>query len=166
MISNMSTLSSMSPLGVNKYANAYREALKEAPQNRSLNVSVAMCYLKLNLYDKALPAFEIAIEDNFENAEPLFWAAICLMKGRKAFLQSRSTIDKILEYLDAALMIEPKGIYYYYAAYVKYDYFQRKFYATSPDYKEYLLLAKQAGVTAHDITQLFEMLHVEKPSCF
>lgn len=31
--------------------------------------------------------------------------------GKKAFLQQRATIDKILEYINAAIMIEPRGIF-------------------------------------------------------
>lgn len=62
-----------------------------------------MCYLKLKMYDKALGAFEKAIEDNFDDSEIYFYAAICLLNGKKAFLNQRPTIDKILEYLNAHL---------------------------------------------------------------
>ena len=155
----------MSPLDTNKYANAYRKALSENPNDKSLNISIAMCYLKLNLYDKALPAFEKAIEDNFDNSEAFFYAAVCLLKGKKAFLQSRPVVDKIIEYIDAAIMIEPKGIYYYFLAYIKYDYFARKSYITSPNYEETLIMARQAGFTELDTAQLFDILHIEKPTC-
>lgn len=53
-----------------------------------------MCYLKLKLFDKALSAYEKAIEDNFDNSEIYFYAAICLLKGQKAFLVQRPTIYK------------------------------------------------------------------------
>ena len=56
-------------------------------------------------------------------------------------------------------------IYYYFLAYIKYDYFARKSYITSPNYEETLLLAKQAGFTELDATQLFDILHIEKPAC-
>ena len=165
IISTFNSVYSMSPLDTNKYANAYRKALNEDPYDKSLNISIAMCYLKLNLYDKALPAFEKAIEDNFDNSETYFYAALCLLKGKKAFLQTRQTIDKIMEYLDAAIMIEPKGIYYYFLAYIKYDYFARKSYITTPNYQETLQTARQAGYTDYDVKQLFDILHIEKPSC-
>lgn len=101
---------------VNKYAGAYRKALSENPDSMELNNSVAMCYLKLKLYDKATEAFERAMEDNFDNSETFFYAAICRLRGKKAFLAQRADIDKIEEYINAALMIEPKGIYYYFLA--------------------------------------------------
>jgi tetratricopeptide (TPR) repeat protein len=48
---------------VNKMAGAYKNALAESPNNQELNNSLAMCYLKLKLYDKALPAFEKALAE-------------------------------------------------------------------------------------------------------
>lgn len=166
IISTFNSVYSMPMPEVNKFAGAYRKALAENPDNQDLNNSVAMCYLKLKLYDKALPAFEKAMEDNFDNSETFFYAAICLLQGKKAFLQQRPTIDKILEYINAALMIEPKGIYYYFLAYIKYDYFQRKYFKTSPTYQEALEMAQQQGFSPYDAEQLFSILGVEKPSGF
>lgn len=151
---------------VNKYAQTYRKALSENPDNIELNNSIAMCYLKLKLYDKALSAFELAIKENFDNSETFFYAAVCLLKGKKPFLAMRSEIDKIEEYINAALMIEPRGIYYYFLAYIKYDYFNRKFFKTSPTYQEALFMANQAGYSSFDSEQLFAILGVDRPSSF
>lgn len=166
IISTFNSVYSMPLIEVNKYANAYRRALTENPENKDLNNSVAMCYLKLKLYDKALPAFEKAMEDNFDNSETFFYAAVCLLKGRKAFLLSRPEIDKIEEYLNAAIMIEPRGIYYYLLAYIKYDYFNRKYFKTSPTYQEVLVMAEQTGYSPFDVEQLFAILGVDKPIGF
>ena len=62
-------------------------------------------------------------------------------------------------------MIEPRGIYYYFIAYIKYDYFKRKYLNVSPDYTQMLATARQAGVTETDITQLFELLGTQRPPC-
>jgi len=148
---------------INKYANAYRHALAESPENQELNNSIAMCYLKLKLYDKAFGAFEKAMEDNFDNSETFFYAAICLLKGQKAFLSHKPTIEKVEEYINAALMIEPRGVYYYFWAYIKYDYFSRKYYNTSPTHQEALVMAATAGVSPFDIEQLFGILGVQRP---
>jgi len=148
---------------VSQYAATYREALQGEPDARDLNNSIAMCYLKLKIYDKALAAFEKAIEDNFDNSETFFYAAICLLKGKKAFLTMRPVIDKVEEYINAALMIEPRGIYYYFLAYIKYDYFSRKYFNTSPTYQEALEHANGAGVPPHDIEQLYLILGVSRP---
>jgi tetratricopeptide (TPR) repeat protein len=150
---------------INQYAGAYRQALAESPDNQALNNSIAMCYLKLKLHDKALAAFEKAIEDNFDNSETFFYAAICLLGGKKAFLAQRPVIDKIEEYINAALLIEPRGVYYYLWAYIKYDYYSRKFFRTSPTWQETLQEAKNKGVSETDIFQFYQILGVERPTC-
>jgi len=163
LISTFNSVFSMPIPMVNQYAATYREALQNEPNAKDLNNSVAMCYLKLKLFDKALSAFEKTIENNFDNSEPFFYAAICFLGGKKAFLMQRPIIDKIEEYINAALAIEPKGIYYYFLAYIKYDYFKRKFFNTSPTYQEALQKANEAGISPFDIEQLFGTLGVSRP---
>lgn len=165
VITTFNSVSGMSTLEVNKQANAYRKAMVNDPDNKTLNTSIAFCYLKLKLYDKAIPCFEKAIEDNFDNSETYFYAAIALLKGKKAFLTPRPVIDKIEEYLQAAIMIEPKGIYYYFWAYIRYDHHFRKFYRMTPNYQELLLQAKQIGLSQTDVAELYSILGLERPSC-
>ena len=163
LISTFNSVYSMPMPMVNQYAATYREALQSEPGAKDLNNNLAMCYLKLKLYDKALVAFEKAMEDNFDNPETFFYAAICLLGGKKAFLAKRPEIDKIEEYINAALMIEPRGIFYYFWAYIKYDYFNRKFFNTSPTYQEALREAHGAGVSPYDIEQLYGVLGISRP---
>ena len=165
VITSFSDIQSFSSLDLNKYANNYRKALTDNPNNDALNMSVGICYLKLKLYDKALSAFEKAIEDNFDNSETFFYAAVSLLKGKKAFLALRTDIDKIQEYLNTAITIEPRGIYHYFLAYIKQDYFDRKYLNITPNWKETLQIAIQTGLPAADITQFSEMLQVEMPDC-
>jgi tetratricopeptide (TPR) repeat protein len=148
---------------LNKYTSIYKKALAEDPNHQELNNSIAMCYLKLGLHDKALVAFERAMEDNFDNSETFFYAAICLLGGKKAFLARRTTIDKIEEYVNAAMMIEPRGMYHYFLAYVKYDFYERKSLNTKPSYREMLGMANASGVSQFDIEQLYEVLGVARP---
>lgn len=163
-ITTFNSVYSMPIAQINKYASCYRNALADDPTNKKLNNSIAMCYLKLKLYDKALSAFENAIEDNFDNSETYFYAAVCLLKGQKAFVQQRSIIDKALEYINAAIAIEPRGIYYYFLAYIKYDYFERKYLNVYPNYLETLQTANSIGASELDISILFDLLSVQKPS--
>ena len=164
IISTFNSVKGMSPLELNKQANSYRKAMASEPDNKNLNMSIAFCYLKLKLYDKAIACFEKAIEDNFDNSETYFYTAISMLKGKKAFLAPRSVIDKIEEHIQAAIMIEPKGIYYYFWAYIRYDHHFRKLYKMNPDYKALLNQASQFGVSPSDISELFEILEVERPS--
>ena len=165
VISTFNSVNSMSPLDINKQANAYRKAMVNHPNDKALNMSIAFCYLKLNLYDKALPCFEKAIEDNFDNSEVYFYAAITLLKGKKAYLTPRSVIDKIEEYLQAAIMIEPKGIYYYFWSYIRYDHHYRKSYKISPNYQGLLRQSQQAGLSQADVNELYSILKVHRPDC-
>ena len=165
-ISTFNSVYSMPLPMVNKYANTYKKKLSEDPTDVQSLESIAFCYLKLKLYDKALEAFEKAFEENFDNAELYFYAAICLLEGKKAFLQQRPTIDKILEYINAAIMIEPRGIFYYFMAYIKYDYFKRKFLNVSPNFQDTLAMAREYGYSELDTVQLYSILGVDKPAGF
>lgn len=165
IISTFNSVYSMPIPSVGQLAEGYCKGLDaNHPKKQELNNAVAMCYLKLKLYGKALPAFEKAMEDNFDNSETFFYAAICLLEGKKAFLHQRPTIDKILEYINAALMIEPKGIYYYFLAYIKYDYFYRKNLNSSPNYRELLSIANNEGFSEFDVEQLYSILNVSRPT--
>ena len=164
VISTFNSVYAMPMPMINQYVAAYREALQTEPDAKDLNNSIAMCYLKLKLYDKALSAFEKAIESNVDNPETFFYAAICLLKGKKAFLAQRTEIDKIEEYINAAVLLEPqKGIYHYFWAYIKYDYFERKSLNTNPTYQAKLAEAKAAGLSPVDVEQLFGILGVPRP---
>ena len=164
IITTFNSVYSMPIAEVNKYAGAYKTTLKENPDSDEINKSVAMCYLKLKIYEKALASFERAIEDNFDDSETYFYAAVCLLNGKKAFLAQRNIIDKVIQYIDAANMIEPKGIYYYYLSYIKYDFFERKYLNTSPNYIDCLETANEYGVSEYDKNMLFDILGVSKPS--
>ena len=163
VISTFNSVYSMPMPEVKKYTSTYQSVLRDNPDNTAINKSVAFCYLKLKMYDKALTAFEKAIEEDFNDSESYFYAALCCLNGKKAFLNQRPTIDKALEYIDAAIMIEPKGIYHYYMAYLKYDYFARKRFMTSPNYQECLQAAMDAGLSDYDIEQMFAILNVARP---
>ncbi len=165
VISTFNSVESLTGLQLMKYSKSYSNALESDPNNAEINNAIAMVYLKLKMYDKANSAFEKAFDDNLDNSETFFYAGVSLLQGKKAFVQLRPTIDKILEYINVALMIEPKGIYYYFLAYIKYDYFKRKFFKTSPTFEEALGSAKSAGVSGYDIAQLFSIMGVERPEC-
>lgn len=160
-ITTFNSISEMSPLQLNKYASGYRKELANDPNNKEINTSIAFCYLKLKMYDEAYDCFSKAIVDNFDNSETYFYAAVSLLKGKKAFLHTRPEIDKILELINAALMIEPRGIYYYFMAYIKHDYFKRKFLNTTPNYKDCLLNAHGAGCSRGDIDHFYAVAGVE-----
>jgi len=164
VISTFNSIHTMTVPEVKKYTNVYEEILATDSNNVDILSSIAICYLKLNLYDKALLAFEKAMEVDCNNSEIYFYTAVCLLKGKKAFLAQRTDIDKAIEYLNAALLIEPKGIYYYFLAYIKYDFFERKYLNTSPNYREYVQMSYDIGTSDFDKDMLFNILNVAPPN--
>lgn len=52
----------------------------------NIKFTLGGCYLKLKLYDKALQRFEEAIEENLDNPEASFYAAVSLLRGKRRFL--------------------------------------------------------------------------------
>ncbi len=162
-ITSFSSVYSMPLPQVNKYIKSYSQSLKEHPNSKSINLSIAFCYLKLKMYDQAISAFAKSIEDNFDNSESYFYGAVALLRGKKAFMAKRPDINLAIEYLDAANMIEPKGIYYYFLAYIKYDYFARKHFRIIPDYVSDYEKAKELGYSPVDFNMLYELLGVECP---
>ena len=133
--------------------------------NSNIKFALGGCYLKLKLYDKALQRFEEAIEENFDNPEAPFYAAVSLLKGKKAFLTPIANIKKAIEYVNAALMVEDRGVFHYFLAYIKYDFYARKYLRISPDWREELGLAlATTNLSPMDCDMLFDILSVERPA--
>lgn len=124
----------------------------------------AACWLRLKLYDKARQRFEEAIEENFDNPEAYFYAAVATLKGKKAFLTPLAEIRKALAFLDAALAIESRGVFHYMKAYLKYDFFARKHLNVSPTWQEELSQALANNLSQADATILFDILGVSQPA--
>lgn len=152
---------------LNKLSRVLDKDLREgtSPElNSNIKFTLGGCYLKLKLYDKALQRFEEAIEENFDNPEASFYAAVSLLKGKKAFLTPMANIKKAIEYVNAALMVEDRGVFHYFLAYIKFDFYARKYLRISPDWREELMLAQSTtNLSPTDCTMLFDILGVEMP---
>lgn len=158
VITTFNSVYTMAADKINEYATAYGKLLAAEPENAGLNAAAGMCYLKLGLYEKAYAAFCRAMEADLDNSEVYYYAAVSLLHGKKPFLHPRETINRVMEYINAANRIEPRGIYGYFLAYIKYDYFERKYLNIVPDYRAELEKARQEGVSDFDITTLFSLL--------
>ena len=121
--------------------------------------------LRNHMYDEPLSYFKSAIADGASNPDVYYYACICLMQGKKAFVQQRATIDTIVNYMNTAISKNAKGIYYYFLAYIKYDYFERKYLNSSPDWRTCLRLAASRGATEAEAREMYAILGVERPAC-
>lgn len=165
MVKSIGKLGSIDKNGINKYLNAYKKSLANSGESPEVHCSMGICFLKLGLYDFAIKSFDKAIDLLPEDGDVYFYAAISLLKGKKAFMHLRDNIDKIQSYLEAALEYENKAIYYYFYAYIKYDYFYRKHFITSPTYSELLTQANDNGILRDEIEEFFELIKVSMPDC-
>ena len=164
IITSFHSVYDMAELQTKEYVRGYQKALAANPDSMQLKASVAMCYLKLKMYDKAYEAFNQLLEDNFDDSESFFYAAVCLLKGKRPFLAQLSSVKKIQEYMEAAMLIEERGVYHLFLAYVKLDYYAKKALRVVPNWQDEVKLARQNGVSAEDTRILFEMLNVLVPA--
>ncbi len=147
-----------------KYADTYRRAYGADPGDTVSGLSLGICLYSLKLYDEAIRTFEKCIDTEFDNPELYYYLALSNLKGRKPFVVPRSDIDRIERYLGSAIAISPRGLYYYFFAYIRYDHHYRKMYAMSPDYRELLGLAERYGITEADKTDMFGAIGVARPA--
>lgn len=163
VITSFHSFDLMPTADVVKYANSYRKAMEMDPEHPELLTAAALCYLKMKLYDNALSFFEKAIAAQMDNAENYFHAAVCTLKGQKAFVASIDSVRKAIEYTSAACSIEPRGVFYFFLAYLKYDCFHRKHLRISPDYEQELHMARNMAISHADIQMLVAILGKELP---
>lgn len=163
IIKTFESIANMSLPQLNKYVRSYSDQSENSAVEKFFAHSVGICFLKLKIYDKAIQAFEKTIEEDFNNVDAYFYAAVSLLQGKKAFLLSRSDADKAIQYLNAAYSIKPNEIYTYFHAYIKLDYFKRKFFNVPPSFEQ--LIAQCSGkVPEADKQEFFGLLGVERPS--
>ncbi len=148
------------------YITKCKKTLAEDSDNEKVELYVGMSHLRLKMYDKAYAVFDQLIDEDFEDSENYFYAAVCLLKGKRAFLTQLSNIKKIQQYLDAAIMIEERGVYHLFLAYIKLDYYAKKALRVSPSWQEEFMLARKNHLSAEDTRILFEMLNVPIPAEF
>ena len=162
VIKNFKTISKKNKLEINKYTNTYKNMLILNNVNKfDINKALGICFLKLKLFDKSLTFFEKSLEFNIDDSEVYYYIALSFLNGKKPYLNSRKIIDKILENIEAAIMIDAKNKYYYLMAYIKYDYFFRKSYKTNPTYKD-ILFNINGKIDDEEIEEIFEIIGIDR----
>lgn len=157
LVKSFKNLAALSMSKLNGYTVRYHSAAAEHPDNKDLNTSVGLCFLRLKKYDQATEYFVKAQADNFDDATPFFYAAVARLQGKKPFMHNRQEIDKMMEDIQAAIDIEPSAEQYYFMSYIKRDYFSRKFLNTSPTWEEYMQEAVDNGLSPADVEEFHAM---------
>lgn len=123
-------------------------------------------FLTMKMYAQAQACFEKAIQENLSDPEAYFYGAIAKLEGKRPFLASRTAISDIERYIEAALMYGERGVYYYFYAYVKYDYYEKKLLKSKPLFADLLAKAKELGVDDAESKELFTLTNTQKPDIF
>ena len=120
--------------------------------------------IKLCMYDEAMRDLTDAMLNGADDPDAYYYAAIASLNGKKAFVQPKEVIDRAINYINTAIRIRPKGKYYYLLAYIKYDYHERKFLNTTPNYKMALLMARDNGISEAEIKEMYVFMNITRPS--
>lgn len=165
VIETINDMSNLSSEALRNYGRSYTKNLEQGIGDRQeMEGALAFIFLKMKLYEKAEDHFSKAVDEFCNNPDLYYGWAISILRGKGAYGCYRETVDEAMSYLNAALSIEKKGIYYYFQAFLSYDYFFSKGFRVSPNYVDYLNLAiGTRNLTRADINHLYELLNVPCP---
>lgn len=121
------------------------------------------CFLRLKMFDQAIVRLGRAVDSDPCNVNALFCMAIAALKGKKAFLVPLADIRKVQEYLDAAMLVDERGIFRYFLAYIKQDFYARRFLKVEPSWHDEMQIALSLGVGQEERDELFNLLGVSCP---
>lgn len=146
--------------------HSQRPGVRPAPSGPESNISSGVRFVNYGLYPQAIACFEEAMQSDLSNPDVYFYGAAALLQGKRPFLADRATIKRVEEYLNVAIAISDKALYYYFLAYVKFDYHHNKMLRTVPGYQEVLTTAWQLGVKREETDALFKLLRTQRPAGF
>ena len=121
------------------------------------------CFLRLKLFDQAIERLGKAVDSNPCNVDALFCMAVAALRGKKAFVVPLADIREAQGYLDAAIMIDDRGIFRYFLAYIKQDFYARRYLKVEPNWLDELQSALAFGIDNAERDELFNLLGVVCP---
>lgn len=127
------------------------------------NYTAGCCLLRLKMYDQAILRFGKVIEISPCNADVFFSMAIADLKGLRPFLAPLVNVRKALENLARATMIEDRAVFHYFLAYIKFDFYARRFLRIDPNWQYEFRNALTLGLTTEEANELFDVLEKECP---
>ena len=142
------------------------EALRDCgdPLSADADFTSGCCLLRLKMFEQAIVHFDKAIAADPCNADALFCAAIAALKGKRPFLVSLADVRKAQECLVAASMIEDRAVFHYLLAYIKQDFYSRRFLRVEPDWRHELQCAIELGIVVEEKEELFMLLGQSCPA--
>lgn len=163
IVQKISEIQAMPAAEMSKYMNAYKSIVAENPMHKSLNGALAICYINMKMYDKALEVYDKIMDDNIDNSDMFFNLAVCHLRGKKPFQCQRADIDAAIKYVNAANSMQPNAMNHLLLSYIKQDYFERKYLQINPSWQEELEKADSYGVDEATVNGLSSALNVRLP---
>lgn len=125
--------------------------------------AVGLECLRRGRHGEAVAEFAHALAGDPSNPDAYHLAAVAQLGGRKAFLASLQCIRETEGLIHAALGLEDRGEFHYFLAYIRYDYYARKFLRPPAPWQLSFDAAWNKGLTHTQIDSLFTLLSVENP---
>lgn len=164
VIKKMSSLMGLSPQELNKRGRLIgAEASKGGEFASDANFTAGCCFLRLKLYDQAFSRFEKAFNEDMDNAEAYFYAAVARLMGKRPFLCPLVELRKAQEYAEAAMAIDDRAIFHYFLAYIKLDFYAKKFLKVTPDWRQEYQESLGNYISKEDVDDLFNLLGQQCP---
>ena len=167
IISDFSSIYSMNLGAYQEYANKLKDSENNYMSNGmqgDYESSLGMVYLKRGNTALAVSSFQKAAESGIQNPETYFYMGIAMLDRKRPFLNNKNTVTGAMNYIETALNMEKKGIYYFTAAFLEYDFYVMKHLRPPKSINEYLGNARKFGVTQNDLKMVFDMMNCTVPN--
>ncbi|MBR1514655.1 MAG: tetratricopeptide repeat protein [Bacteroidales bacterium] len=163
VVQKISEIQAMPAVEMTKYMNVYKSIVAENPMHKSLNGALAVCYINMKMYDKALEVYDKIMDDNIDNPDMFFNTAVCHLRGKKPFQCQRADIDAAIKYVNVANSMQPNAMNHLLLSYIKQDYFERKYLQINPSWQDELENADSYGANETIVKELSSALNVQLP---
>lgn len=166
IISDFNSIYTMNQNTYQEYADKLKSSenhYQENGMNGDYESTLGMVYLRLGNTEFAVNAFRKAVAAGIQNPETYFYLGIAVLNGKRPFLNNRNTVKDAIRHIETALQMEKKGIYYFMAAFIEYDFYVMKHLRPPNPIEIYMDNAKRYGVTKNDIEMVFDMSHCRVP---
>jgi hypothetical protein len=120
-------------------------------------------HLRLGLPKQAAAEFELARTGAPLDPDAYYFGAIAELGGKKAFLAPLRCIRMADTLIHGALGLDDRPEFHYFLAYLRYDYYERKYLRPPAPWQASFVEAWNTGLTESRIDSLFTLLSVENP---
>lgn len=131
--------------------------------DRGDHFKAGLRHIELGMHARAIEDFNLAMGFDADNPDIYYLSAVAALNGQKAFLAPLSRIREVERLIQAAIALEERGVFHYFLAYVRYDYYERKSLRPPAPWRLSLSQARRLPLRPDEISSLFKLLSVANP---